>query len=140
MRFQALHENFKMPTYATSGSAAFDLFTPTDLVLTSEPRTVKLGFAAEVPKGHVGLLVPRSGLGTRLGMRLSNTCGVIDPDYRGEWMATLSINDGLCEQFSAGDRILQCLIVPVFKVGFFELSNSLSLTGRGSGGYGSTGL
>jgi dUTP pyrophosphatase len=138
MKFLPMHKNFKAPVYSTSGSAAFDIHCTEDITVTSEPRTVKLGFASQIPKGHAGLLMPRSGLGTKLGMKLSNTVGLIDSDYRGEWMATISISSG-SHTFAAGDRILQCMIVPVLQVAI-EVADSLDETERGTGGYGSTGL
>jgi dUTP pyrophosphatase len=82
--------------------------------------------------------MPRSGLGTKLGMKLENTCGLIDSDYRGEWMATISIREG-SHMFYAGDRILQCVVTQVLQVGV-EVVDELCETERGDGGYGSTGL
>lgn len=138
MRIKPLHENFKMPVYATPGSAAFDIHAVSDFWVTaSGDVTIGLGFAAEVPEGHVALLAPRSGLGSKHGMRMLNTVGVIDSDYRGEWRATITANESI--QFKPGDRILQCMILPVQQVNLVEVSE-LSETERGEGGYGSTGL
>lgn len=138
MKIKPLHENFKMPVYSTPGSAAFDIHAVEsfDIDIGYE-SDILLGFAAEVPENHVALLVPRSGLGSKYGMRLKNTCGVIDSDYRGEWRATLEADSDI--SFEVGDRILQCMIVPVYQVQLQEVEH-LSDTERGSGGYGSTGV
>ena len=97
-----------------------------------------LGFAAAVPEGHVGLLLPRSGTGAKYGLELNNTCGVIDADYRGEWKAALRTKNGLPFEWQAGDRILQFMIVPIANVTLQQVE-TLDETRRGSGGFGSTG-
>lgn len=101
-------------------------------------KLIPLGFAAAVPENHVGLLLPRSGTGARHGLELNNTCGVIDADYRGEWMAALRTKSGLVFAWEQGERILQCLIVPVLSVQPV-LVEYLGSTNRGSGGFGSSG-
>jgi dUTP pyrophosphatase len=139
MRFRSLHSNFKLPVRSTNQAAAFDIFMP-EGGSASEYVAIKvpLGFAAEVPVGHVALLLPRSGVGSRAGLELNNTCGVIDADYRGEWIATLKVKHFPGVKWLAGDRILQFLIIPVLAV-VPELVDELSPTERGLGGLGSTG-
>ena len=85
-------------------------------VCTFDERAVTLGFAAAVPAGHVALLLPRSGVGVKAGLELNNTCGVIDSDYRGEWMAVLRLKRQRRFEWQADERVLQCLIVPVARV------------------------
>lgn len=142
MNIKPLHKNFKMPIYATPGSAAFDIYAPeSSIIYCNEWKTIGLGFAAEIPEGHVGLLMPRSGLGSNQGFKMRNTAGVIDSDYRGEWKATVTVevgNDGEQHIIKEHDRILQCLIVPVRQVWLNQV-DELSTTERGVGGYGSTG-
>ena len=99
---------------------------------------VPLGFAAEVPVGHVALLLPRSGVGAKKGLSLNNTVGVIDADYRGEWMACLRIRNGLPLHWLAGERLLQFVIVPV-NTPELQVVKSLDDTERGEGGFGHTG-
>jgi len=140
MRFVSLHSNFKLPVRSTNQAAAYDIFMPEhgsagEYVAVRVP----LGFAAEVPTGHVALLLPRSGVGSKSGLELNNTCGVIDADYRGEWVATLKVKHFPGTRWLAGDRILQFLIVPVLSV-VPELVDSLTPTERGEGGFGSTGV
>lgn len=139
MRIKALHPNFLIPTKGTDGAGAYDLYMP-------EPGDSNdylygmtgLGFSAEVPKGHVALILPRSSAGAKYGVELNNTCGVIDSDYRGEWKAVIRTKNNELFQWDQGDRVLQFLIVPVADA-TLELVDALDATERGSGGFGSSG-
>ena len=98
----------------------------------------KTDLCVEIPEGHVGLILPRSGLG-RKGIVLVNTVGVIDSDYRGEVKVILA-NLG-SEPFAVrrGDRIAQLVPAPVQRANFLEVAH-LDETERGAGGFGSTGI
>ena len=135
MRIKSLHKNFVMPTKGTDGAGAFDIYMPE---AGFSPNMVGLGFSAEVPKGHVALILPRSSAGAKFGVELNNTCGVIDSDYRGEWKAVIRTKNDQVFQWNMGERVLQFLIVPVADV-TLELVNDLDETARGSGGFGSSG-
>lgn len=140
MNIQPLRPDFKMPAYGSTGAAAFDVFMPQAGTVGGHipKNTIGLGFAAAVPAGHVALILPRSGVGIRNGLELSNTCGVIDEDYRGEWKAVLTTKgDGYLE-WEKGERLLQVLIVPVVQVELNQVTE-LDSTDRGEGGFGSTG-
>ena len=139
MRVQSLHEGFIMPTKGTDKAGAFDIYMPeAGRVCELFPTTVQLGFAAEVPDGHVALLLPRSSVGTRFGLELLNTVGVIDSDYRGEWRAVLKTKCDIPYAWAKHERVLQFLIVPVAEV-TLVLSADLDTTSRGIGGFGSSG-
>lgn len=140
MNIQPLHPNFKVPTKGTDEAGAYDLYMPEAGYCGGDHHEVKvnLGFAAEIPAGHVALLLPRSGVGSKAGLELNNTCGVIDADYRGPWFATLRTKNGDDYSWNAGDRLLQMLIVPVTQVQV-NVVDELSETSRGTGGLGSTG-
>ena len=141
MNIKPIHPNFQMPTRSSKLAGGFDLFMPeAGRVFTGDAFgcLFGLGFAAEVPYGHVALLLPRSGVGAKNGLALNNTCGVIDSDYRGEWKASLRVHNCLSFEWEAGDRLLQMLIVPVYMPNFCEV-DELSETTRGEGGFGSTG-
>lgn len=141
MRIQSLHSGFIMPTKGSDHSGAFDIYMPTSGWIDEKPILYGLGFATEIPPGHVALILPRSSTGAKHGVELNNTCGVIDSDYRGEWKAMLKIKPGNSEHgfsWSAGERLLQFLLVPVLNVSL-ELVDSVSQTERGTGGFGSTG-
>lgn len=138
MRIQSLHTGFIMPTKGSDQAGAFDVYMPESGWVGIQSKIIGLGFAAEVPAGHVALLLPRSSTGAKFGLELNNTCGVIDSDYRGEWKAALKTKDGLSVTWLAGERLLQFLVVPVAEV-TLELVNSVSKTERGSGGFGFSG-
>jgi dUTP pyrophosphatase len=103
-----------------------------------ERRVVPTGLALELPPGHEGQVRPRSGLAARHGIALVNAPGTIDSDYRGEVQVVL-VNLGQAPvAFARGDRIAQLVIAPFVRA-TLEVVDDLSATGRGSGGFGSTG-
>jgi dUTP pyrophosphatase len=109
--------------------------------LTLEPgqrHAVATGFAIEIPRGYEVQVRPRSGLAIKNGITCLNTPGTIDSDYRGE-VKVILINLGQ-EPFEVrrGERIAQLVPAPVLRADFVEASE-LSGTGRGAGGFGSTG-
>lgn len=138
MHIQSLHPAFIMPTKASDKAGAFDVYMPEAGTITGTSQMIGLGFAAAVPDGYVGLLLPRSSAGAKHGVELNNTCGVIDSDYRGEWKAAMRTKAGTYFSWEKGDRILQFMIVPVAAV-TLKLVDSLDETERGTGGFGSTG-
>ena len=139
MRIKQIHPKFKLPIKSTQGAGAFDIYMPeSGSVFGNVPTPVPLGFAAKVPDGHVALIFPRSGVGTRDGLELNNTCGIIDSDYLGEWGAFLRTKSGKHFSWNSNDRVLQFLIVPVADVSL-EISDDLGESERGTGGFGSTG-
>lgn len=137
MKFQPLHPNFKAPTKGTEHAGAFDIYMPTGGIVFGNSELVGLGFAAAIPNGYVGLLLPRSSTGAKHGLELNNTCGVIDADYRGEWKAAIRTKSGKSFAWVEGDRLLQCIVVPALSV-TIEVVDSLDETDR-QGGFGSTG-
>lgn len=138
MRIKKIHPDFVLPAKSTERAGAFDIYMPISGCTSSQLTKINLGFAGEVPENHVALILPRSGVGAKNGVELNNTCGVIDSDYRGEWIATLRTKSGEWFGWEAGDRLLQFLIVPVADVSL-ELVDELDTTKRGTGGFGSTG-
>lgn len=140
MNIKQLHPNFKMPTRGTDQAGGFDIYMPEKGSMmpgATYGQMVPLGFAAEVPVGYVALLLPRSGAGAKHGVSLNNTVGVIDADYRGEWMACLRLKNGLPHRWEAGERLLQFILVPV-GTPELKLVEELGSTARGEGGFGST--
>jgi dUTP pyrophosphatase len=138
MKIQPIHPQFYMPTKASDKAGAFDIYMPEAGTADGASRFFGLGFAAAIPDGHVGLLLPRSSTGAKRGLELNNTCGVIDSDYRGEWKAALKTKSGIPLSWEAGERLLQFLVVPIASVEL-EQVESLDETNRGEGGFGSTG-
>lgn len=147
---QKLRQGAVLPRYATAGSAGLDLCACLDAPLTLARHTegavqgqwncakVPTGLAMAIPEGHVGLIFARSGLATRHGLTPANCVGVIDSDYRGEIVVAL-VNLGAEDYvIQPGERIAQLVIVPCVQPRLVE-ADSLSQTGRGAGGFGSTG-
>ncbi len=140
VKVKRLYADAKLPTYATDGSAAFDIYT----MLNGDadygvPHVFSTGLAFEIPEDHVMLVFSRSGHGFKNDVRLSNCVGVIDSDYRGELKVKLSCDKpGWGLEINAGERIAQGMVIPVQKVQFEEVKE-LSETKRGTRGLGSTG-
>ena len=130
-----------LPAYQSTLAAGLDLLAAveTPLVLTPGQRTlVPTGLSMALPAGFEGQVRPRSGLAARNGVTVLNTPGTIDADYRGE-VKVILINLGDAPfTIERGARIAQLVIAPVLQAEITEVED-LSETGRGSGGFGSTG-
>jgi dUTP pyrophosphatase len=130
----------RLPTRAYDGDAGLDLYALEDLVLEPGARaSVRTGIAVQVPEGHAGLVLPRSGLAARHGIALVNAPGLIDAGYRGE-VRVLLLNTDRSEPFhvAAGERIAQLVLVRVEALEPVEVQE-LALSHRGTGGFGSSG-
>lgn len=127
--------------YAHEGDGAFDLRAAHDALIEPHGRaTVRCGFSLEIPEGHAGLVIPRSGLASKHGITVLNAPGLVDSGYRGEIMVALhntDPHDGF--SIERGDRIAQMAIVAMPQVSLVE-SGALSHTERGEGGFGSSGV
>ncbi len=136
-------EGLPLPSYQSKHAAGLDLVAavpreqPTKLPPGAR-ALIPTGFALEIPVGYEAQVRPRSGLALKHGVTLLNSPGTIDADYRGEVMVIL-INHGT-EPFlvQRGDRIAQLVIAPVASVEIVAV-DALGATGRGEGGFGSTG-
>ncbi len=129
----------ELPRYESDGAAGLDLRADEACVLApGERRLVPTGLAIELPPGHEGQVRPRSGLALRHGIAMVNAPGTIDADYRGE-VGVILVNLGQQPfELRRGERIAQLVVAPVARVEV-ELVAALSDTGRGGGGFGSTG-
>ncbi len=134
-------EGLSLPEPASVGSAGLDLRAAIteDLVLAPGTRAlVPTGLVLEIPPGFEGQVRPRSGLALRHGVLVPNSPGTIDSDYRGELQVIL-FNLGSEEfRIRRGDRIAQLVLAPTVRVEWKEVE-AISPTGRGQGGFGSTG-
>ena len=130
------------PAYATAGSAGMDLRACLDTPLTLNPGDrvgVPTGFAIALPGPEwVAYIFARSGLGIKNGITLPNCVGVIDSDYRGEIIVALTNLSDTPYTIQPGDRVAQLVISPVVQAQI-SLVDELDETGRGAGGFGSTG-
>lgn len=140
LRFQRLREDARIPTRAHEGDAAVDLYAADPAHLGPGERwSVGTGVAVEIPEGHAGLVLPRSGLARKHGIALVNSPGLIDAGYRGE-LRVLLLNTDPAEVYrvEAGDRIAQLLVTPVVVAELVE-ADELAGSARGEGGFGSSG-
>lgn len=140
LRVRRLDPRAVLPTRAYDGDAGLDLYALESIVLAPGERAqAATGIAVEIPSGHAGLVLPRSGLAARHGIALVNAPGLIDSGYRGE-LKVLLLNTDRRESFtlSAGDRIAQLVIVRVEPAEVVE-ADELGASERASGGFGSSG-
>ncbi|MBU2582851.1 MAG: dUTP diphosphatase [Alphaproteobacteria bacterium] len=132
-----------MPAYQSEHAAGLDLVAAvgwdTPIMLLPGSRSlVPTGLAIEVPEGYEAQVRPRSGLALKSGVTVLNSPGTIDADYRGEVGVILANLGGAPFEVRRGERIAQLVIAPVASARLIEVEQ-LSETGRGSGGFGSTG-
>ena len=136
-----LKENAILPTYGSAQAAGADLYAclAADLTIApGETAFVPTGLAMELPLGHVGLIYARSGLACKRDLAPANKVGVIDSDYRGEFIVALHNHGKNPQTISHGERVAQLVITPVLNVSFME-AEELSDPQRAAGGFGSTG-
>lgn len=141
VNIKKLNENAIIPTYGTPYAAGADLYAcMQENVLIKSHSTVFIhtGVALEIPEGYAGLIYARSGLACKKGLAPANKVGVIDSDYRGEIMVALHNHSNEDLFVENGERIAQLVITPYITANFMEVSE-LNETGRGEGGFGSTG-
>ena len=135
-----LDPDLPLPRYAKGGDAGADIVSRIDITLAPGDRAlVPTGIAIALPDGYVALVHPRSGLAIKHGVTMVNAPGTVDAGYRGELQIIL-INHDKSESvsFKRGDRIAQLVIQKVERAEFVEVQD-LPGSGRGSGGFGSTG-
>lgn len=134
--------NAKTPTWGSTYAAGADLYACLqDLTLTIEPHQtvlVPLGIKTEFSNGYAAMIYARSGLAAKRNLAPANKVGVIDSDYRGEWMVALHNHSNEIQIIEDGERIAQVVFHEIEHPEFIE-TDELSETERGSGGFGSSG-
>lgn len=141
VKIKRLHPDAKVPTYATDGSACFDIYAIEDAYIDDIGHVCEIiptGIAFEIPPGWQMLVFSRSGHAFKNNVRLGNCVAVIDSDYRGEVKLKLTADYDAYLNIYKGDRIAQAQLFPVYKASFIEVED-VSETERGAGGFGSTG-
>jgi dUTP pyrophosphatase len=132
-------EGLPVPSYATRGAAGLDVVAAESLSLAPGARhAVATGFALAIPEGFEVQVRPRSGLALKHGIMLPNSPATIDPDYRGELRVIVWNSGDAPVPVPRGMRIAQ-LVFARFEVPEIVEAEELSLSGRGTGGFGSTG-
>jgi len=140
LRVRRVRDGVKLPSRAHPGDAGLDLHAAEAATLApGERASVGTGIAVEIPPGHAGLVLPRSGLAARHGIALVNAPGLIDSGYRGE-IHVLLLNTDPERAFvvQPGDRIAQLLLTAVTEAEPTE-ATELAASTRAEGGFGSTG-
>lgn len=155
VKIKKLHPDAVVPEYKTAGASCFDFVALENVIMfPGETKMIKTGIAVEVPEGYELQVRPRSGISLKTSLRVSNSPGTVDADFRGECcviMQNTSVSaryetiqgpDGQWYNFNTefikkGDRIAQGAICPVMRIEF-ELVEELSDTIRGAAGFGST--
>lgn len=133
--------NFKLPHFATPGSAGVDLYANLQepVKLTSLERTlIPTGLFLEIPVGYEAQIRPRSGLSIKRGLTCVNAVGTIDSDYRGEIMVAIVNLSKETQIIEPGERVAQMIIAAYERFEWQEVSE-LNDSSRGEGGFGSTG-
>jgi dUTP pyrophosphatase len=131
-----------LPQYSTSGSAGLDLRACTDEKMTINPGDTVLiptGLAINIADpGYAAVILPRSGLGHKNGIVLGNLVGLIDSDYQGQLFVSIWNRGKETFELNPFDRIAQLVVIPVVQVDL-NIVDDFEETGRGAGGFGSTG-
>ena len=141
IQIKKLSNSVSTPKYETPGSSGMDIaacIKNSIIISPGEKVLVSTGLSIAIPRGYEVQIRPRSGLAAKKNITVLNTPGTIDADYRGE-IKVILINLGK-ENFliQNGERIAQMVVCPVIQADLEEV-NELSDTGRGLGGFGSTG-
>ena len=137
-----LSKDVALPKYETEGSSGLDLAANTDKqikILPGKSEIISTGLAVVIPKNFEIQIRPRSGLAAKSQISVLNTPGTIDADYRGELKVILINLSDKVFVVEKGLRIAQMVLCPVVKAKLKEVTE-LENTGRGSGGFGSTGI
>ncbi len=133
--------NAILPTYGSTEAAGADLYACLDVpvtILPHETAFIPTGLSMELPKGTGGFIMARSGLACKQDLAPANKVGLIDSDYRGEFIVALHNHGTQMRTVQHGDRVAQLVIVPVLTPTYSEVEE-LDTTNRGAGGFGSTG-
>ena len=132
--------DWELPQYGTAGSAAVDLRNAGDTVTLQplERRLIPTGLAIALPEGAEAQIRPRSGLALRNGVSIINTPCTIDSDYRGEIRIPMINFDNEPQTLAHGERVAQLLVAQVMRIRW-RPADTLPDSGRGAGGFGSTG-
>ncbi|MDR2598594.1 MAG: dUTP diphosphatase [Holosporales bacterium] len=142
IKFVKYKDHAVAPVYATEGSAGCDLracLKQEKTIAPAEIAIIDTGIGVEIPSGFFGMICSRSGMALKYGVVVLNSPGIIDPDYRGEIRCILINHSSIPFVVENGMRIAQMIIVPFQSAKWIE-EVGLSESGRGSGGFGSTGI
>jgi dUTP pyrophosphatase len=139
IKFQKLHPDAQVPSYAHNDDAGADVYTVLEMTLQPFHRAaIPTGLAVDIPDGYEIQVRPKSGLALKHGITVLNSPGTVDAGYRGE-IQVIMINLGTeAYTFAKGQKIAQLVLKPVTKANYVE--GELRISDRGTGGFGSTGV
>lgn len=136
-----LRDNAVIPTRGSEYAAGYDLYAAIDetvIIGPHETQKIGTGLSFELPENTFGMIVARSGLATKEGLRPANCSGICDSDYRGEYIIALHNDSDEIRYVEPNERIAQLILMSYVPM-TFSLVNELTITERGEGGFGSTG-
>ena len=136
-----LRDNAVIPTRGSEYAAGYDLYSAIDetvVIGPHETQKIGTGLSFELPENTFGMIVARSGLATKEGLRPANCSGICDSDYRGEYIIALHNDSDEIRYVEPNERIAQLILMSYVPM-TFSLVNELTITERGEGGFGSTG-
>ena len=141
INIKKLRDNAVIPTRGSKYAAGYDLYAAIDetvVIGPHETQKIGTGLSFELPENTFGMIVARSGLATKEGLRPANCSGICDSDYRGEYIIALHIDSDEIRYVEPNERIAQLILMSYVPM-TFSLVNELTITERGEGGFGSTG-
>ena len=136
-----LNDLAKLPTRGSEHAAGLDLYANISEPIIIEPHTtckIGTGISMELPNGTFGAIFARSGLATKKGLRPANCTGIIDSDYRGEYIVAIYNDSNLSQTIEPQERIAQLILLPFIPMSLVEV-DTLTETARGDGGFGHSG-
>jgi len=144
IKVKRICEEAKLPTRGSEKAAAYDVYAclPDEnapvTIMPHQTMLIGTGLRMAPPEGFYVGVYARSGLSSKEGLRPANCVGVIDEDYRGEYLVAVHNDSEVTRSIRHGDRIAQILLQKRYDMDFEEV-DELDTTGRGEGGFGSTG-
>jgi len=139
VKAKPMFEKAIIPTYESKGASGFDFYSIKDYkIKPGKTELVRTGISVEIPEGYEIVIRPRSGLSLKTKLRVANSPGTIDSDYRGEIKIILENTGEETAEIKTGDRIAQGVLQEVLRSNFIKV-RKLDQTDRGEGGFGHTG-
>lgn len=144
IKIKKLNARAIIPTQGSLQSAGYDLYAcldenePSVAIFPHSTKLIHTGLSIQPPEGYFGMIVARSGIATKRGLRPANCVGICDEDYRGEYLVSLHNDTDEIQYIEQGERIAQLIFMPYVQSEFVEVEN-LGNTERGTNGFGSTG-
>lgn len=141
IKVKKINEEAIIPTTGSDKSAGYDLYACIERPITIPAHSTKkigTGLAMELPDGYFGAIAARSGLSVKEGLRPANCLGIMDSDYRGEYIVALHNDTDEAKLIMPSQRIAQLILIQYSTINFEEV-DELSETERGESGFGSTG-